>query len=88
MFYDPKINKLIKIMSKYSIVVLRVNSSGDLVNSHPCKNCLNIIKLFKIKYVSYSNEEGNIVTKKSKELTTTHISKYNRKIKSKIITNF
>ncbi len=66
-------------MSKYSIIVLRVDSYGNLVNSHPCQECLNIIKLFKLKYVSYSNENGDIVTKKSKYLTTTHRSKYNRR---------
>lgn len=62
-----------------SIIVIRVNGEGRLCNSRPCINCLNYMKLFSIKTVHYSTEEGEIISEKIKEMHTTHLSVAHKK---------
>lgn len=64
------INKLVcnknKKLITVNLLVIRVNSSGNISLSKPCSNCMNymntvaIEKGYKIKYVYYSNSDGTI----------------------------
>jgi hypothetical protein len=67
-------------MSVYSIIVLRIDNMGKLINSKPCIECLNVLKLLNLKYVHYSTELGTIHTERIKNTTTTHICGYNRSL--------
>jgi len=69
-----------KKIGKYSIIIIRINRKGELVNSKPCIDCMRILKLLNIKYIYYSNDEGNIVKIKCKEAKTEHLSKAKKNI--------
>lgn len=54
-----------------NLIVIRVNKKGHLKNSKPCIHCieqLSRLKNYKIKYVFYSDEDGEISKKKFSEL--------------------
>lgn len=68
----------VRKFSKYSIVVLRVNKKGELLNSKPCLHCLTTLKSFNINKVYYSNNDGKIDEKKIKKLTTEHMCSFER----------
>ena len=57
------LNKIhnIKNINKCTIVIIRTNKSGELLNSIPCTNCLYHIKKLGIKKIIYSN--NNILIK-------------------------
>ena len=42
------------------IMVVRVNSLGDIVNSKPCHICMSMIQSAGCRKVFYSNDEGKI----------------------------
>jgi deoxycytidylate deaminase len=44
------------------IVVVRVNSMGEVMMSKPCANCINIMRKHGIKKVTYSTDGGFLVT--------------------------
>lgn len=44
-----------------NIIVVRVNSLGDVVNSKPCHICMSLIQTAGIRKVLYSDDKGNIV---------------------------
>lgn len=67
-----------KLLTRYSIVVLRVNNNGKLLNSKPCLHCLNILKLTGLNKIYYSDSNGNINMEKIKNMNTTHISRVNK----------
>ena len=65
------INKLVPLrnnskLCKVSLMVIRVNRSGNLSNSMPCTNCVNYMKTvavkkgYKIKNIYYSTVDGKI----------------------------
>jgi hypothetical protein len=73
-------NKLRRIMSVYSIIVLRIDNTGNLINSKPCIECLNVLKLLNLKYVHYSTDLGTIHTERVKHSKTEHICGYHRSL--------
>jgi deoxycytidylate deaminase len=54
--------------------VIRVNNTGKLVNSKPCNSCIYYMMLYGVKSVYYSNDKGEIIKEKLKEIEATHIS--------------
>ena len=82
----PHIN--CKRRKKINILVIRITSSSNsekykLVNSQPCKNCvekMSYIQGYKVKKIYYSNENGEIVCCKLRDLAnkSQHITKFNR----------
>jgi deoxycytidylate deaminase len=63
---------------KISMIVLRVNLQGELKNSKPCYHCLEELKNIGIRKIYYSNEHGEIIMEKTKNMETTHISRNRR----------
>ena len=63
-----------------NLLVIRVNKNGNLKNSKPCIKCLfhmSNVKYYKIKYVYYSNNEGQLIEEKLSDLLSSeekHIS--------------
>lgn len=47
-----------------NLCVFSYTSTGNLRSSRPCFHCLKTLSKFKIRYVYYSNEEGNICKEK------------------------
>lgn len=59
---------------KLEIVVIRTDNNGNLKNSKPCSHCIKNMKLFNIKYVYYSTDDGKIIKERVENLTTDHLS--------------
>ena len=54
--------------------MIRVNNSGNLCNSRPCYNCLNMMKAVGIKRVHYSDDSGDIITETVKDMISIQAS--------------
>ena len=67
--------RLTHVMSKYSMIVIRVNTEGYLMNSKPCERCLYILKLVQIKHVIYSHE-NTLIKDRTKYMFNDHKSRY------------
>lgn len=62
------------LRKKLEIVVIRVNNNGQLLNSKPCNTCLYYMKLFGVKTVYYSDENGDIIKEKINQIEVEHSS--------------
>jgi deoxycytidylate deaminase len=58
------------------MIVIRLNNLGQLKNSKPCNHCLESLKMFGIKKVYYSIEDGSILKCKTDNLEKDHLSGY------------
>ena len=47
-----------KYLNRYNLLVVRINSEGQMVNARPCYNCLDMLKSCGIKNIYYSTENG------------------------------
>ena len=65
------------VKTNISLIVLRTNSNGDLLNSKPYADCIKYIKKHKIKKIYYSTENG-FMCEKSSEIKNDHITYHNR----------
>jgi hypothetical protein len=73
------IKKLRRKCSNIELIVIRQSATGScLGNSRPCSACLNMMKLFNIKTVYYSDAEGDIVYEKVSEMYSDHKSSMQR----------
>ncbi len=75
--------KVLKKISGCSLIVLRVDSLGRLVESKPCVDCTQQIKKLNIKNVYYSTAEGKINIEKVKNLQTEHKCRSRKKEQKK-----
>jgi deoxycytidylate deaminase len=64
--------KIYRMFSKLEIVVIRY-SNEKLKMSKPCKHCIKYLKYIGIKKVHYSDEHGNIISEKTKDLQSEHV---------------
>ena len=58
-----------KDRNHYDVMVIRLDRNGNLVESSPCLMCVNILKMYNIRRIYYSNINGDIEYKKVSELT-------------------
>ena len=75
-FYEEKR----KYRNKYNLIVIRVNHEGNLVNSRPCHNCVDMLKACGIKNIFYSTNEGNIICEKVNHIVSINSSSVSRLI--------
>lgn len=54
--------------SKYNLLVIRLTASGTLCDSKPCCMCANMMKIYGVKRVYYSNSSGEICYQKVDQL--------------------
>lgn len=66
--------KYIPELSKCTIWVVRLSSNNDLVDSKPCKICLDTMKKIGIKKIGYSDTNGNIILTNINKLSSDHQS--------------
>ena len=66
--------KLQKSLKKFSILVIRVNNSGNICYSKPCANCIRELQQYQIKNIYYSDHNGNIKREKTKNIQNLHVS--------------
>jgi hypothetical protein len=65
---------------RVSILVIRINKLGQLVNSKPCHFCTRLMKQCNIHRIYYSNDSGEIECHKLRNFQSSHISFGFRKI--------
>ena len=69
-------------MHRYTLNVLRFGRDGKLKESHPCLECIKMLKKWYVRKIRYSTvEEGlepTIITKKINQLTKSHVSRGHR----------
>lgn len=56
---------------KLHLIVIRVNNAGDLCESKPCQNCLKLLRDYGIRKVTYSTQEGLLVTENIAHMEST-----------------
>lgn len=47
---------------KLRLVVIRIDAFNNLVDSKPCANCVNVMKKFGLRKVTYSTKTGTMAT--------------------------
>lgn len=55
---------------KLHIIVIRVNSIGDMVESKPCSHCTEVMRSYGIRKVTYSTNNGIIITESLTTIVT------------------
>lgn len=73
-FYDSRRIKN-AARKNYSILVIRINAEGMLVNSKPCNDCIISLLRMGVNKVYYSNEKGHIICEKLAHMNRTYICK-------------
>ena len=48
----------------FTLIVIRVNKSKQMIMSKPCEHCYKILKRFNITNIKYSDEKGEIINLK------------------------
>ena len=61
-------------LSDFVIVVVRYGKDGTLKNSRPCNHCLEIMKFYRIKKISYSTDTGDVMSEKPENMEQMHVS--------------
>lgn len=57
------------------MIVIRVSKSqGELGNSAPCRYCIDMMEKLGVRKIYHSNENGDIVFKRTSEANDTHYS--------------
>tara|TARA_Y100000389_G_C17365140_1_gene465887 strand:- start:115 stop:600 length:486 start_codon:yes stop_codon:yes gene_type:complete len=75
-YYNTLPNKL----KKCNLLVLRKMADGSIGNSKPCNNCLKSLSPY-IKYIYYSDEEGDIIKDTIHNLlNNSYITKANKNV--------
>lgn len=62
------------------IIIIRISNfnSSTLKNSRPCNHCIEYLQKYPIRNVYYSNEYGDIVCEKLKNMEKKHVSSGHR----------
>jgi deoxycytidylate deaminase len=53
---------------KLHIVVIRINSHDEITNSKPCSHCVEVMRNFGIRKVTYSTNDGKLITENLYEI--------------------
>jgi hypothetical protein len=72
--YQNIVRKYRAFQKKIDMYVIRLNNDDELMNSKPCHNCLNVMRIFGIKNIYYSVDGGELKKEKISELETDHYS--------------
>lgn len=72
-----------KFVNKYNLLVIRVNSDGNIVNARPCHNCVDMLQSCGIKHVYYSTDNGSIIGERVNSIVSINSSSVTRFIERK-----
>ena len=61
-------------LSDYIIIVVRISRDGLIKNSRPCNQCLQAMKLYRIKKIVYSTDIGTFESEKPGNMEQCHVS--------------
>lgn len=60
------------------MVVIKSSVTHKLGSSRPCNMCLHAMQIMHIKYIYYSNVDGEIIKEKIKHMKSIHTSSYQK----------
>jgi deoxycytidylate deaminase len=66
--------------SKLDLVVVRINKMGEMTNSRPCHNCLNLMKCVGIRRVYYSVSPDEVICENVKDMISIQASSVDKHI--------
>lgn len=85
---NKKYNKKLYQLRNAEMVVVRKPNSENInhyLESRPCNECIKLLKQLGIKKVHYSDEKGEIITEKVKDMEFRHDTPGNVRYKKKLL---
>jgi len=70
-----KRNKKINF-NKLHVTVIRIDDNNNLIESKPCDHCIEVMKSYGIRKVTYSTREGILITENVDKVISTCSSGY------------
>lgn len=70
-----------------NLIVIRIDLNGNLKNSKPCFKCIEYLRKirgYKLRYVYYSDDNGNILMEKFNDLLNSENKHVSRRFRTKI----
>lgn len=67
-----------RLNGNLKLIVIRVNNQGSLKGSKPCSHCLESIKMFGIKKIYYSTDDGEILKYSTDQVNCPYLSSRQR----------
>jgi len=71
-------SKLLSLCNSITLYIVRVKKDGSFGNSSPCKHCLDMLQLLKVKKIIFSNEDGFLEAHKTINYSTTFLTSMDR----------
>ena len=71
-------SKLLSLCKSITLYIVRVKKDGSFGNSSPCKHCLNMLQLLKVKKIIFSNDDGLLERHKTINYSTTFLTSMDR----------
>lgn len=71
-------SKLLSLCNSITLYIVRVKKDGSFGNSSPCKHCLDMLQLLKVKKIIFSNEDGFLEIHKTINYSTTFLTSMDR----------
>jgi len=73
-----KYTKLLSLCNSITLYIVRIKKDGSFGNSSPCKHCLDMLQLLKVKKIIFSNKDGLLETHKTINYSTTFLTSMDR----------
>lgn len=55
---------------KLHVVVIRINTNNEITESKPCSHCVDVMRSYGIRKVTYSTKSGDLVTESLTTIVT------------------
>lgn len=85
---NKKYEKMLRSLRNAEMIVIRKPNSDVIdhyLESRPCNECVKMMKKLGIKKVHYSNEKGEIITEKVKDMALKHNTPGNLRYKKNLL---
>jgi len=74
------VDKTDNIFSDATLYVVRLSKYGILMNSAPCKNCMDVIHAVKIKRIVFTSSETDIMYIRANEFESDYLTSGQRNL--------
>ena len=55
---------------KLHLTVIRINAKGELTESKPCSHCVQVLRAYGIRKITYSTKDGTLITESLQTITS------------------
>jgi tRNA(Arg) A34 adenosine deaminase TadA len=74
------VDKADNIFSDATLYVVRLSKYGVLMNSAPCKNCMDVIHAVKIKRIIFTSSDSDIVSVRAVDFVSDYLTSGQRNL--------